>query len=117
MTDSGKARSALTEWYAGNKIFAFVQPMGQRNGNIFLFRVTTNHDKTGIIHPVRVVNGKAIVGTPAQRRMVVSGPPPTPVMRPFTRESPVERKTHLMPRTLESTGWTGTEEELADREG
>lgn len=118
MTDQDKARGALADFYAGNNVHAFIAPAGRRGDKIFLFRVTTAKDNTGIVHPVKVSAGRTIVGTPAERRLVVSGgAPPAPQLRPFGRQSTVIRKTHLAPRTLESTGWTGTEEELADREG
>lgn len=113
MTDQEKARQALTEWYAGKKIFAFVEPAGRRGTNIFLFHVTTPKDRNGITQPVKISSkGNPIVGTPA-RRLVISGT--LPPMRRRPTHDPIIRKTHLAPRDLVSTGWTGTDEELADR--
>lgn len=118
MTDQDIARNALSAWYADKGKIAFVQPAGRRSGNVFLFRVTTNKNKAGHVHPVKVAGGKGIVGTPAARRHVTtSGVEAPPVLRPFARQSMVERKTHLAARSLSSQGWTGTEEELADRKG
>lgn len=114
MTDQEKASQALSQWYASRKIFAFIAPEGRRGGNIFLFRVTTPKDQEGITHPVKItVGGNAVVGTP-KRRLVVSGALPPPRQRRPVYD-PIIRKTHLAPRNLVSTGWTGTDEELADR--
>lgn len=117
MADQDIARNALSAWYADKGKFAFVQPAGRRSGNVFLFRVATNKDKAGHVRPVKVTNGKATVGTPATRRHVTASGAEPVVLRPFGRQSTIVRKTHLAPRDLVSTGWTGTEEELADREG
>lgn len=113
MTDQDKARGALSEWYASKNIHAFVEPAGRRGTNIFLFHVTTPKDRDGITQPVKISSkGNPIVGTPA-RRLVVSGALSPTRRRPVG--DPIIRKTHLAPRDLVSTGWTGTDEELADR--